>query len=589
MLNQIKSQLLRRISRLNKLSVLLAVLGVLAWILEAGFSNNPETEVILEKYIKITLLFFTAKIIIYYILQPRKLLRFIGIFDFGVLVFTLCFIAIPLFGGSINISLPGIYFQALLKIGITAIAIREASELEISRVYKKINPALIFSLSFITIIFFGALMLLLPNSRTADLSLLDALFTSVSAVCVTGLIVVDTATHFTQMGQTIIMVLIQIGGLGILTFASYFSYFFKGSSSLENQLTMNDLSSSSNLADVFKTLKYIIGITFFIEAISAISIYFSVLGNQFESLWDRIFFSLFHSISAFCNAGFSTLSNSMAESGFQLNFGLQLLIIVTFILGGLGFPIVANSVDFFKYRLLRLIFSKKKYAFRPWVMNINSRINLITTFSITSMALVLYLLFEWNYSLGEFSFSEKVLGGLFGATTPRTAGFNQVAMNDLNLPTIIMIMGLMWIGASPSSTGGGIKTSTIAVAVLNAFSLAKGKDRVEVYRREISYMSIRRAYSIMFLSIWVIGTAAVIIRSVHPELNFQDILFEVVSAFSTVGLSMGITAKFGSIAKLILMAVMFIGRVGTLTLLIAFFKQVREKNYKYPTEEIMIN
>jgi len=181
------------------------------------------------------------------------------------------------------------------------------------------------------------------------------------------------------------------------------------------------------------------------------------------------------------------------------------------------------------------------------------------------------------------------LGGLFGATTPRTAGFNQVAMNDLNLPTIIMIMGLMWIGASPSSTGGGIKTSTIAVAVLNAFSLAKGKDRVEVYRREISYMSIRRAYSIMFLSIWVIGTAAVIIRSVHPELNFQDILFEVVSAFSTVGLSMGITAKFGSIAKLILMAVMFIGRVGTLTLLIAFFKQVREKNYKYPTEEIMIN
>lgn len=589
MLSKIKSQVLRRVSRLNRLSVLLSSLGVLAWILEAGFSNNPQTEIFLEKFIKLTFLFFNAKIVIYYILQPKQLLRFVGFFDIGILLFATYFIALPLLGQPVNISISNAYFLILLKLGITAIAIREISELEISSIYKKINPALIFSLSFLTIILLGALMLLLPNSRTADLSLLDALFTSVSAVCVTGLIVVDTATHFTQMGQTIIMILIQIGGLGILTFASYFSYFFKGSSSLENQLTMNDLSSSSNLADVFKTLKYIIGITFFIEAVSAVSIYFSVLGNQFESQWDRIFFSVFHSISAFCNAGFSTLSNSMAEAGFQMNFGLQLLIIITFVLGGLGFPIVANSVEFFKYRFLRLIFSKKKYAYRPWVMNINSRINLITTFSITGIALLLYFAFEWNYSLGGFSYSEKIIGGLFGATTPRTAGFNQVAMDSLNFPTIIMIMGLMWIGASPSSTGGGIKTSTIAVAVMNAFSLAKGKDRVEVYRREISYMSIRRAYSIMFLSIWVIGTAAVIIRSLHPELMFQDVLFEVVSAFSTVGLSMGITAKFGSIAKLILMAVMFIGRVGTLTLLIAFFKQVREKNYRYPSEEIMIN
>ncbi len=574
---------------LNRFSAFIAWIGVLIWVIEAGFAQTSVYQINVVRIIDLFLVLIGAKIIFTYSLQWRKLLKLSVLWDVIAVGLIGYYIFLPIIGVECEYYIYQGYEFTTLRIAVFLIALRETSELEVRFNFQKNNPALLFSLSFIAIIFLGAGLLMLPNSRNADLNFLDALFTSVSAVCVTGLIVVDTATHFTQMGQGIIMILIQIGGLGILTFASYFSYFFKGSSSLENQLTMNDLSSSSNLADVFRTLKYILGITFFIEAVSALSIYFSVIGNQFNSQWDRVFFSVFHSISAFCNAGFSTLSNSMAESGFQFNLGLQIFIIITFILGGLGFPIVANTVEFFKYRFLRLLFSKKKYGHRPWVMNINSRINLVTTFSITGVALILYFLFEWNYSLNGFSIPEKMIGGFFGATTPRTAGFNQVSMDSLNLPTIIMIMGLMWIGASPSSTGGGIKTSTIAVAVLNTFSLAKGKDRVEIYRREISYMSIRRAYSIMFLSIWVIGTAVVIIRSVHPELNFQDILFEVVSAFSTVGLSMGITAKFGSIAKLILMAVMFIGRVGTLTLLIAFFKQVREKNYKYPTEEIMIN
>lgn len=574
---------------LNRFSAIIAWIGVLIWVAEAGFAQTPIYQLHVVHILNLILVLIGTKTIFTYALQWRKLLKLSVLWDLLVVGLIGYFIFQPIIGVEPGFYIYQGYELTTLRIAVFLIALRETSVLEIRFNFQKNNPALLFSLSFIAIIFLGAGLLMLPNSRNAGLSFLDALFTSVSAVCVTGLIVVDTATHFTQMGQGIIMILIQIGGLGILTFASYFSYFFKGSSSLENQLTMNDLSSSSNLADVFRTLKYILGITFFIEAISAVSIYFSVIGHQFNSQWDRVFFSVFHSISAFCNAGFSTLSNSMAESGFQFNFGLQIFIIVTFILGGLGFPIVANTVEFFKYRFLRLLFSKKKYAYRPWVMNINSRINLVTTFSITGFALILYFIFEWNSSLQGFTIPEKIIGGLFGATTPRTAGFNQVAMDSLNLPTVIMIMGLMWIGASPSSTGGGIKTSTIAVAFLNAFSMAKGKDRVEIYRREISYMSIRRAYSIMFLSIWVIGTAAVFIRSLHPEISFQDILFEVVSAFSTVGLSMGITAKFGSIAKLILMAVMFIGRVGTLTLLIAFFKQVREKNYRYPTEEIMIN
>lgn len=386
------------------------------------------------------------------------------------------------------------------------------------------------------------------------------------------------------------MGLIQVGGLGILTFASYFSYFFKGGATYENQLALSDITNSKKLGEVFSTLKYIILITFTIEIFSSIFIYFSLNAENFQSQYEKIFFSVFHSISAFCNAGFSTLSNSLYEDGFKYNYFLQLIIILSFFLGGLGFPIVSNIINYLKYRLKKLFsFYKGKSSYRPWVLNINSRITLITTLSISAIAFIAFFVLEYNNTLSDHNGFGKIVTALFGATTPRTAGFNTIDTASMLFPTTMMIFLLMWIGASPSSTGGGIKTSTFAIATLNILSLAKGKTRLEVFRREIADITVRRSFAIISLSLIVIGSGIILISIFDTDKNLMDIAFECFSAYSTVGLSLGITANLSTMSKFVLIVIMFVGRVSMLTIIIAIFKKIRHKNYRYPTEEITIN
>lgn len=227
--------------------------------------------------------------------------------------------------------------------------------------------------------------------------------------------------------------------------------------------------------------------------------------------------------------------------------------------------------------------------YRAWVINMNSRITLVTTFALILVGFIGYYVLEQNNTLANHNGFGKIVTALFGATTPRTAGFNTVDMTLLSYPTVIMMLLLMWIGASPSSTGGGIKTSTFAVATLNILSLAKGKTRVEIFRREIADITIRRSFAIISLSLIVIGMGIMLISIFDEELSLKDIAFEVFSAFGTVGLSLGITAKLSSMSKIVLIVVMFIGRVNMLTLVIAIFKKEKRKNYRYPTEEIIIN
>lgn len=312
--------------------------------------------------------------------------------------------------------------------------------------------------------------------------------------------------------------------------------------------------------------------------------------DHFSSRYEQIFFTVFHAISAFCNAGFSTLSNSLYESDFKFNYPLQLTVIATFVLGGLGFPIVANTINFLKYKLRKwLSFGKNRVGYRPWVLNLNSRITLITTSSITAIAFVGFYLLEYNTTLSEHQGIGKIVTALFGATTPRTAGFNSIDTASLLFPTTMMVFLLMWIGASPASTGGGIKTSTFAIATLNMLSLAKGKDRIEVFGREIAQVSIRRAFAVISLSLIVIGVGIMLISIFEKEKSLMDIGFECFSAYSTVGLSLGITADLANESKLIITAIMFVGRVSMLTIIIAVFRKVRRKNYRYPTEELTIN
>jgi Trk-type K+ transport system membrane component len=234
-------------------------------------------------------------------------------------------------------------------------------------------------------------------------------------------------------------------------------------------------------------------------------------------------------------------------------------------------------------------FNDKAKTHKPWVLNINSRITLVTTFSLTAVAFIFFLLLEYNNTLAEHSFFGKLVNALFGATTPRTAGFNSVDMTALAFPTVMITFLLMWIGASPASTGGGIKTSTFAIATLNILSLAKGKQRIEVYRREIADISVKRAFATIALSLMVIGSGIVLITIFDPEKGLLNIAFESFSAYSTVGLSLGITGDLSTISKCIVIAIMFVGRVSMLSVIVAVFKKIKHKNYRYPSEEITIN
>jgi len=480
-----------------------------------------------------------------------------------------------------------------LYAAVLLLFIREISALQINFSRTLFNPAQFFVLSFFLIIVLGTLLLLLPNATIGGISFMDAAFTSTSAVCVTGLVVVDTGTYFTLFGQVIILILIQIGGIGIMTFASYFSYFFSGGSSYENQLVLSDMTSSSKLGEVFSTLKNIILVTFTLEAIGALLIFFALDSKEVYSYLDKGFFSIFHSISAFCNAGFSTLGDSLHAGGFRFNYGLQSIILILFIIGGLGFPIVFNLFNYvsylFKNRIIPSILGKESKQVMPWVINLNSRIVLITTGILLLVGSSIFFAFEYHNSLEEHTFGGKIITALFSAATPRTAGFNTVDLSALNFSTIMLIFLLMWIGASPASTGGGIKTSTFAIATLNFWSLARGKDRLELFRREVAEISIRRAFAIISLSLVVIGMGIFAIAFFDSDQKLIDIGFECFSAYSTVGLSLGITESLSDPSKFVIIMLMFTGRVSMLSILIAITNKEKRKHYRYSQEEILIN
>lgn len=574
----------------KKISITLSSLGILGMLASAGF-NLPTSvlDVFAINYVLALVAGGITTFVRYYYKKEGLGSRLVGIdIVAGLLLLRILY----LLAFECSSAPEGCWsmIQPWLQGSVVVALLREIIAFNLNLKRTVLNPAQFFIVSFVIIILLGALLLMLPGASYNGISFLDALFTSTSAVCVTGLIVVDTGTFFTPFGLYIIMGLIQVGGVGILTFASYFSYFFKGGSSYESQLTLSDMTNTSKLGEVFTTLKNVIAITFLVELIAALLIYVTLSGDAFGSVYQRGFFAIFHSISAFCNAGFSTLSNGLFDVGLRYNYNFQLVVIATFVLGGLGFPIVANLVSFLKYKISRLLFAARiQRNYRPWVLSLNSRITLITTTALTVVGTVLFFIAEYDNTLAEHGLYGKAVTALFGATTPRTAGFNSVDMASLEFSTLMIIFLLMWIGASPASTGGGIKTSTFAIATLNIISLARGKTRIELFRREIADISVRRAFAVISLSLIVIGTGIVLISIFDSEKDLLSIGFECFSAYSTVGLSVGITAKLSSAGKLVIILIMFVGRVSMLSIVIAVFKKVKHFNYRYPTEEITIN
>lgn len=581
-------------TRLFKVPAIIGLVAVLLIFYDFGYNQNDIVQIWLNAFYVITLAVGIVSTAVRYIRKIESPPLGVVIFDIVSVSF---FLFITLHTLAVFESfdlLQKFYSKPWLYTAIFLVFIREfaALRLNLSRAY--LNPAQLFIISFLGIILLGSLLLLLPNATYESISFLNALFMSTSAVCVTGLTVIDPGSELTFFGQCILLSLIQIGGLGIMTFASYFSYFFRGSTTYENHLMLNDITSNNKLGEVFSTLKNIILVTFSIELIGAVIMFSNLDSSMIPSYFDRLFFAVFHSISAFCNAGFSLEAQSFYTEGLRFNYGLHSIALLLFIVGGLGFPIVFNLFKYCRYLVINRFIPKITGKRRgnivvPWVLNLNSRITLITTFALLIIGSIVFFLFEQNNSLAEHSGVGKVITAIFSAATPRTAGFNVVDTSSLSFSTLMLIFLLMWIGASPASTGGGIKTSTFAIATLNFWSLARGKNRVEIFRRELSDLSIRRAFAIISLSLVAIGMGVFCIAYFDEEKDLLGIAFECFSAYSTVGLSVGITDELSNASRLVIIALMFTGRVSMLTLLIALFRKEKFKNYRYSKEEILIN
>ena len=459
---------------------------------------------------------------------------------------------------------------------------------------RRTNPSLILAVSFLIIILIGTGLLMLPRSTVAGISWVDSLFISTSAVCVTGLTSVDVASTFTTTGFVIIILLIQIGGLGVMTLTSFFAMFFMGNTSLYNQLVVRDMVSSNSLNSLLSTLVYILGFTLAIEGAGMLAIWSDIHGTMGMDIHEELAFSAFHSISAFCNAGFSTLPGNLGNPLLMSGHNpFYIYISLLIILGGIGFPILVNFKDIILYHIRRF------WRFlRTWewdgrrfyhLYNLNTRIVLIVTFLLLVVGTAGIALFEWNASFAGMPVADKWTQAFFNASCPRTAGFSSVDLAGLSVQTLLIYLILMWIGGGSQSTAGGIKVNAFAVVVLNLVAVLRGTERVEVFGRELSYDSIRRSNATVVMSFGVLFVFIFIISILEPKLSLLTVTFECVSAISTVGSSLNATPLLGSDSKLLVALLMFVGRVGLITLMLGIIKQKKNTKYQYPSGQIIIN
>ena len=450
------------------------------------------------------------------------------------------------------------------------------------------NPAIVFVGSFMILALTGGFLLMLPSATTNGITFTNALFTSTSAVCVTGLAVVDTSTAFTVVGQSIILVLIQLGGIGILTFTSFFAFFFRGSSSFKEGLNTKDFIAHDGMRDVFRAALNVVIFTLGVEAVGAIFVYSSIMDNN--AIDNKFFFAIFHSISAFCNAGFSILSAGLYDEAIRFDYFLQWIIMTLIVLGGLGHNIVFNFYQKIKTHVVEL-FDKTIIHKKVRIITLNTQIVIYTTLVLLIGGFIFLFISEYNNTLLEHNSTfGKITAAAFNSVTPRTAGFNAVDFTKMNVPSLLFIIFLMWIGGSPASTAGGIKTSTFALATLNIFAVASGKSRIQLFGRRISSESTSRAFAILCISLITIGISIVAMLIFEPKgTPLLTVAFECFSAYSTVGLSLNYTPTVTEPSKYVLIACMFIGRIGMLNLMVGLLRRLNHQFYEYPKENILIN
>ncbi|PTY40292.1 TrkH family potassium uptake protein [Brachyspira hampsonii] len=419
--------------------------------------------------------------------------------------------------------------------------------------YSKFTLYQMIIASFVFVITLGSLLLYLPLSTvTGKLSFVDALFTATSAVCVTGLSVIDVSKEFTLFGQIVLIILIQIGGLGIMSISAIVLLFSVNKGSVQDRVRTLEMFNTQNKDIIQSTVKIIFLSTFFIELLGAVSL-FTVMETD-SKLGMRIFSSVFHSISAFCNAGFSLYTDNLHQYSANVVVNVTIMLLIT--LGGIGYPVMLT--------ITRAIVNKVKG--QRYVFDVQARIVIYTSVILIILGSAFIFFNEYSNSLKDLPLKEKILVSLFQSVSPRTAGFETIAYNSMSSVTIGVVIFLMFVGASPNSTGGGVKTTTLFVFIFSVITAIFNRPYIVVNGRKIKDDTVNKSVAIVTLAIAISVLASFIMFYIEKSNSMMPILFEAVSAISTVGLSLGITPTVTIWSKLILIILMFIGRVGYLTL-----------------------
>jgi trk/ktr system potassium uptake protein len=458
------------------------------------------------------------------------------------------------------------------------------------------NPTRTLIASFLVLIFSGAGLLMLPKASAPDresLSFVDALFTATSATCVTGLVVKDTGRDFSVMGQVVILSLIQLGGLGILVFGAVFALLLGQALSLRESVAMQDLLSAGTLSRIGNMIAFIFVGTILIEAAGAVSL-FGMWGSDVPHRW---FCSIFHSISAFCNAGFSLFSSSLV--GYREHWQVYLVVCPLIIFGGLGFSVLYDLANITADRVKRLFkkWLNKRYRLAmeaPKRMRLQTKIVLTVSASLIVLGALAIFIFE-RYAAGpgtggDIPLTDRIADALFQSITARTAGFNTVDIAAMSASSRFILILLMFIGGSPGSTAGGIKTVTLAVVIMTAVAALRKRQEVEMFGRSVRVVVVGRAVmvTLLFVAVLFAGTLALNVTENASAFTMSQITFEAASALGTVGLTTGITPLLTSAGKLIIIAMMLVGRLGPLTLLAALTFDLKPAKYSYPYEAIMV-
>lgn len=441
----------------------------------------------------------------------------------------------------------------------------------------KISNQSILILSFIFLIFFGSILLTMPK-MTLDgkgLDFLVALFSATSASCVTGLSVVDITQVLSLKGQLVLLGLIQLGGLNMIIFASFFVILDGHNSKYQNMLKEN--LNTNSILDNKAMIRNIFFITIIFEGIGTSLLYLSIPRNYFYSDIEALFHSIFHSVSAFNNAGFSSFDYDFSINYFRRLYFFQIIIMALIVVGGIGFPVIkeCTSLGIFKKGFLKKV-------------SITTRIVIKMTIALIFIGTVLFFVLEYNNVLKDKTLLEKIIISFFQSVTTRTAGFSTVEMGIIKLPTLMIILILMFIGASPGSTGGGIRTTVFYLLNKYILSFFNKKAKIEYDKNFISFQSINKALVSFIFGIFFIFFSVFLLTLTEENKNMKDLVFETVSAFATVGLSTGITPHLSNYGQIIIIITMFVGRIGLLTLGFSLVNQSKNLNYDYKEADIII-